>query len=78
MIVNIITNYQFSTRLGLENKRLEQVKETSLLGVVMNDKLTWHSNTEFIVKKAYKRMVLLHNLFDFGLPINEMVNMYIL
>ena len=78
MIINFTTNYQFSTRLCLENKRLEQVKETRLLGVVMNDKLTWHSNTEFIVKKAYKRMVLLHNLFDFGLPVSEMVNIYIL
>ena len=78
MIVNFTEKYQFNTRLTLENKQLEQVNETRLLGVVINDKLTWHSNTEFIVKKAYKRMVILHNLFDFGLPVSEMVNIYIL
>ena len=55
MIVNLTKNYQFSTRLCLENKMLEQVQETGLFGVVMNDKLTWHSNTEFMIKKAYKR-----------------------
>ena len=55
MIVNLTKNYQFSTRLCLENKMLEQVKETGLFGVVMNDKLTWHSTTEFMIKKAYKR-----------------------
>ena len=31
-----------------------------------------------VVKKAYNRMVLLHNLFDFGLPMTEMINIYIL
>ena len=78
MVVNFTEKFQFNTRLSLENQHLEQVRETRLLGVVINDKLTWHSNTEFIVKKAYKRMIILHNLFDFGLPISEMVNIYIL
>jgi hypothetical protein len=31
-----------------------------LLGTVITDKLTWDRNTEEIVKKAYKRMQLLH------------------
>ena len=54
MTVNFTENYQFSTILSLENKKLEQVKETRLLGVVINDKLTWHSNTESIVRKPTK------------------------
>ena len=78
MVVNFTDKYQFSTRLTLENKLLEQVKETCLLGVVLNEKLTWTSNTEFIVRKANKRMILLHNLFKFSLPVSEMVNIYIL
>ena len=44
----------------------------------MNDKLSWHSNTNFLVKKAYKRMIILHNLFEFNLPISELINIYIL
>ena len=43
----------------------------------MNDKLTWHSNTDFIIKKAYKRMML-HKLFDFGLQMEDIIEIYIL
>ena len=78
MISNFTVNYQFSTKLCIDEKPLEQVREEQLLGVVINDKLTWESNTQFIVKKAYKRMIILHNLFKFGLPLKDMVEIYIL
>ena len=78
MIVNFTNDYQFSTRLMLEGKPLDQISEAQLLGVKINDKLTWDSNTDHIVKKAYKKMMILHNLYPFNLPIHEMVNIYIL
>ena len=78
MVVNFTEKHQFNTRLSIENSNLKQIKETHLLGVVVNDQLNWHSNTEFIVKKAFKRMIILHNLFKFGLPRQEMVNIYVL
>ena len=78
MVVNFTENYQFNTRLNIENQMLQQVKETKLLGVIVNDQLTWHSNTNFLVKKAYSRMIILHNLFEFRLPMEEMINIYIL
>ena len=62
----------------MEDNLLEQVRETRLLGVVINDRLTWHSNTDFIVKKAYKRMILLHKLFEFDLSLPDMINIYTL
>ena len=64
--------------LSLENSLLEQVTETRLLGVVLNKNLSWHSNTDFIVKKAYKRMLIFHKLFEFNLPVKERINIYIL
>ena len=78
MIINFTDKYQFNTRLSLENNPIEQVSQDSLLGVVINDKLTWESNTEFIVRKAYKRMIILQNLFKFGLPTAELIHIYIL
>ena len=78
MVINFTENYQFNTRLSLENNLLEQVTETRLLGVVLNENLSWHSNTDFIVKKAYKRMLILHKLYEFNLPLEEMINIYIL
>ena len=74
MVVNYTDNYQFNTRLRIDNNSLKQVKETRLLGVLVNDKLSWHANTDFLVKKAYKRMIILHNLFEFSFPITELVN----
>ena len=78
MIINFTENYQFSTRLYLDSKPLEQVRETKLLGVLINDDLSWHSNTQSLVKKANSRMMILHNLASFSLPIDEMVEIYVL
>ena len=38
MVVNFTDNFQFSTRLTLEDNLLEHVRETRLLGVVINDR----------------------------------------
>jgi hypothetical protein len=78
MIFNFSRKYQFNTRLELERKLLDQVHETKLLGLVLRDDLSWKSNTEFITKKAYKRMIILKNLFHFNLPIEEMIDIYYL
>ena len=48
LVINFTEKYQFSTRLNIENEILQQVKETRLLGVIVNDQLTWHSNTDHI------------------------------
>ena len=78
MIFNFSRKYQFNTRLELEGQLLDQVHETKLLGLVLRDDLSWKSNTEFITKKAYKRMIILKNLFHFNLPIEEMIDIYYL
>ena len=78
MVINFTDNYQFNTRMTLNETLLNQVRETHLLGVVVNDSLTWHSNTDFIVKKAFKRMIMLHKLFEFNLPVEDMLEIFIL
>ena len=65
MIFNFTKNYKMSTRLKLEDNLLEEVSETRLLGVILDNQLSWQSNTSFIVKKAYKRMSILHKLYEF-------------
>ena len=40
MVVNFTENYQFNTRLNIGNQMLQQVKETRLLGVIVNDQLS--------------------------------------
>ena len=78
MVINFTKKFQFSTRLTLENQLLEEVSECKLLGLTLTNDLTWQKNTETIIKKANTRMIILHKLYEFNLPMEELVNMYIL
>ena len=55
----------FNTRLALNNKILETVSETKLLGTIVTNDLKWDRNTEHIVKKSYARMEILRKLSAF-------------
>ena len=45
---------------------------------MINNKLTWDSNTTFLVKKANARMRMLHKLVTFNVPIEDLKTIYIL
>ena len=51
MIFNFTLDFQFSTRLYLENNLLETISQTKLLGTIISSDLKWHDNTNIIVKK---------------------------
>ena len=46
--------------------------------MIVNDNLSWDSNTSFLVRRANARMRLLHKLVDFGVPLDDLVTIYIL
>ena len=78
MVINFTKNYQVNTRLCMHNELLSQVTQTRLLGVILRDDLSFKSNTEHMTKNAYKRMSILHKLSPFSLPVEDMVNIYVL
>ena len=78
MIFNFTKDYQFSTRLYMNNTLLEIIEETKLLGTIISTDLKWYSNTEMLTKKGYQRMIILHKLFEFNVPDSEMVIIYTL
>ena len=53
MVFNFTRKYQFSTRLYLNDKKLEEISECRLLGVVLTNDLSFEKNTEAIIKNAY-------------------------
>ena len=65
MIFNSTKNYQFTTRLKLNNENVEIVNSSKLLGTIITDNLTWDANTNYLVKKAYARMQLLSKVSTF-------------
>ena len=65
MIFNYTHKHQFTTRMSMKNENLEIVKEAKLLGVIISDDLKWNQNTNYLIKKAYKRMELLRKASHF-------------
>ena len=78
MVVNFTNNFQFNTRIKLGETLLEEVKECRLLGLTLTNQLSWQQNTQNIVKKANTRMIILQKLYEFNLPADEMLGIYIL
>ena len=78
MIFNFCKDLQFTSRIELESEIMEIVSETKLLGVIVNNNLTWDANTKHLVKKANARMRILHKLVSFSVPREDLLNIYIL
>ena len=78
MVFNFTYDFQFGTRMLLENQELEEIHETKLLGVIINNKLNWDSNTDFLVKKSNAKMRILHKLVDFKVPKDDLKIIYFL
>lgn len=65
MIFNFTQKYQFSTRLSINDKPIEVIKSTKLLGTIVTDDLKWEENTAHLVRKANARMELLRRVASF-------------
>ena len=52
MLFNFTQNYQFGTRLKLEDENIEIVNEMKLLRTVINSNLTWEDNCTYLIKKS--------------------------
>ena len=40
----------------IEGIEIERVKSVMLLGIIVNDRITWNDNTTYICSKASKRL----------------------
>ena len=78
MIINFTNNYQFTTRLSLNNANIEVVDHMKILGTIITDKLKWDMNCDEIISKVNKRMLLLKKTLSFGANCEEMVHLWIL
>ena len=66
LIFNITEKYRFSTRLTLNDEKIEVLESTKLLGTIIADDLSYDFNTLNIVKKTNARMELLRKVASFG------------
>ena len=77
MIINFTDNYQFNTRLQLNNTNIEMVNKMKILGTTVNNKLTWNENCAQLIKNINSRMTLIRNMKAFGATKEELVHMWI-
>ena len=61
---------------GFKND-LEVVKETKLLGMILTNDLKWSANTEYICKKAYKKMWTLRRMKVLDVDPNTICDVYV-
>ena len=59
MVFNFSRNCQFTTDILLNNERIEMVEQAKLLGTILTRDLKWDENTNYLVKDANKRMIML-------------------
>ena len=59
MIFNFTKKHKFTTDLTLKNQKIEIVNQAKLLGLILTDDLKWEQNTNYLVKDANRRMVML-------------------
>ena len=78
MCFNFTNNYQFATRLKMMETTLETIDQVKLLGVIITKDLSWDANTQSLVKRANARMRMLHKLVDYGIPVKDLINIYVL
>ena len=50
----------------------------SCTGVVISSDLSWKKNTKQLVQRAYRRTILLHKLFEFAVPEEDLITIYVL
>ena len=76
IVFNFTRNYQFSTRVHLNDTLLETISETRLLGTIVSSDLKWHANTKMLTQKGYQRMSILRKLYEFDIPVEDLVLIY--
>ena len=78
MIFNFTEKHQFTTRLQVNNKPIDVIDSTRLLGTIITNDLCWDQNISSIVRKANARMELLRRVAGFGTPVDDLKTIYIL
>jgi hypothetical protein len=70
--------YPFSTvdQLVIGGERIDRVRTYKLLGVILNDKLTWEDHVLYIIGKANKRIYCISQLVHAGVNLHEIILVY--
>ena len=70
MVFNPTSNFDFIP----EHKEIETTEEMKLLGLVIRNDLSWRSNTEHMIKRAYRRLWIVKRLILNGASRGDLID----
>ena len=76
MLFNPTLNFDFVPEFKLDNVDLDTMEEMKLLGLIVTNDLSWKSNTEYMVKKAYSRLWMVKRLKNRGANLADLIDIY--
>jgi hypothetical protein len=76
LVVNFTKNKILPDPIKLNRQELDRVQNTKLLGLILNDNLTWGDHVLYTCKKASKRLYFLRLLKRAGITSLDIVNVY--
>ena len=77
ILFNPCRSIDFLPNIEVNGSILDLVEQTKLLGVIIRSDLKWIDNTEYIVKRAYKKLWILRRLKNLGAGPDELIDLYI-
>ena len=66
----------FATRLSVNNKIIDQKHATKLLGVWLEDTMSWSRNCKELCIKAYSRLTMITKLKYVGVKTEDLIDIY--
>ena len=60
----------------MNNELLEIVQDTTILGLILSNDMSWRKNTDHLIQKANIRMIILRNLIQFPIPTQDLILIY--
>ena len=76
ILFNTCKNIDFIPAINLEGEEVQTVEEIKILGVVISSDLKFSQNTNYIVKKAFKRIWMLRRLQNLGASEKQLLDVY--
>ena len=77
MLFNPCTSLDFMPDFQLGGHEVELVEEMKLLGLMITSDMKWSTNTDFIVKRAFKKLWMLRRLKGLGADGAELLDIYV-
>ena len=76
MLFNPCRSVDFMPKLELDGAELELVESFKLVGVLIRSDMKWTDNTEYMVKRAYKKLWVVRRLKELGATTPDLLDMY--